>query len=507
MTVFSFGRVIPRLAATIVALIAIVGPTASVAETDPLSLASDGRVLPVLKSGWYFFRPYQFMDTQGSGGLTGIDVRIAQEFARRLGYFVEYEYHPWAEQIAAVRGGTLDFVSAATPTAERAVFAYFTTTYRAEEMVLLVPADRQLSFSGLSDQEVINRFKSEGLRLGVTEGFVYGSEILNAYVAENSDSGLVVPTESSVLNLRRLLAGEIDGMVDDRLTAVTTIASEDAFGRVAEIRIESFSDVSLMFSKANFSPELIAAADAVITEMKEEGVIEEINTSFMLPLFLSQTTNSDWYWLVDVVGTTAFALSGTILGWRIRANIAGFFILSALPAVGGGMMRDVLLDRPIASLQSAQNITIITVISLVGYVAYRIYSRRDRNRAVHPAAAGLFNLFDAVGLGSFTVTGIAVTLSDPHGHSFAWAPFVGTVTAAGGGIVRDALVQRRSQVLFDDVYTQISLFWGAVLTVYLAFTPVRIEPGQYGVAVWATVLVIIVTRILWLRRRGNLFSL
>jgi polar amino acid transport system substrate-binding protein len=284
------------------------------------------------------------------------------------------------------------------------------------------------------------------------------------------------------------------------------IGSEQAFGQVAEVPVDSQSDISLMFSRANFSPELIAAADAVIREMNDAGLMEDITKSFMLPLFLSQTTGSTWYWLVDLLGTVAFALSGTILGWRIRANIAGFFILSALPAVGGGMLRDILLDQPIASLQSAQNVTIITVISFAGYVGYRFDSRQGRDGAVNPTAAMFFNLFDAVGLGSFTVTGIAVTLSDPHNHSLAWAPFIGVVTAAGGGIFRDALVQRRSQILFDDVYTQISLFWGGVLTLYLAFTPVRIEPGQYGAAMWATVLVIIVTRILWLYQRGRLFG-
>jgi polar amino acid transport system substrate-binding protein len=262
-----------------------------------------------------------------------------------------------------------------------------------------------------------------------------------------------------------------------------------------------------MFSKANFTPAVVDNVNAILSDMNATGLIDSITKSFLFPLFFSQTIGSTWYWLVDVVGTVAFALSGTILGWRIGANIAGFFILSALPAIGGGMLRDILLDRPIASFESVQNITIIAVISVCGYVIHRISNRVKHKGTVSPAFACLFNALDAAGLGSFTVTGIAVTISDPHQHSIAWAPLVGVLTAAGGGIARDTLVQRKSPVLFDDLYTQISLFWGAVLTVYVAFTPARIEPNQHSFAMWATVVVIVVTRLVWLKRRGELFHL
>jgi uncharacterized membrane protein YeiH/ABC-type maltose transport system permease subunit len=236
-------------------------------------------------------------------------------------------------------------------------------------------------------------------------------------------------------------------------------------------------------------------------------VIDSVTSRFLFPLLFSQTIGSTWYWLVDLVGTVAFALSGAILGWRVGANLAGFFILSALPAVGGGMARDILLDRPIASLQGLQHIAIIGAISLCGYVAYRIHKEIAETRSIDPKFGFLFNVFDAAGLGSFTVTGIAVTISDPHQYSIAWAPFIGALTAAGGGIVRDALVRRRSAALFGELYIQISLLWGGILTIYVFLTPARIEPYQYSNPMWATVLAIILTRLIWLQRRERLFSL
>lgn len=504
MTVLSQVRRTGRLAAMIV--LVVFYAVAARAQVDPLSIAEDGRKLPVLKSGWYLYEPYQFIATDGSGVLSGIDIGVAQELARRLGYFIQYDYIAWADQIAGIRNGTVDFAEA-TPTEERSAFAHFSKPYRTEEVVLLVHPRLQGALEGRSTSEIVAHFKAKGLRLGVVDGFVFGSEVLNTYVAENRGTRLVAPTENSTINLRRLLDGEIDGFLEDRLAGIDITSKNNAFDRVAEIAVDATSDITFMFSKANFSPEMVRRVNAILQEMLAEGLIEDIRRQYLVPLFLSQTTGSTWYKAVDLLGTIAFALSGTILAWRIGANLAGFFLLSALPAVGGGMTRDIILARPIAAIDSVVPVAIITAVSVLGYIAYSIHRRRDTRHTVSPAFASAFNLFDAAGLGSFTVTGIAVTISDPHQHSIAWAPFFGVLTAAGGGIARDALVQRSSRALFDDLYMQISLFWGGLLTIYVALTPTRMEPNQYELAMWGTVVVIVVTRLGWLQHKRQLFSL
>lgn len=483
---------------------AVLAPVAH-AQSNPLAFATDGRERPVLRGGWNLYEPYQFVEGQGT--LTGIDTLVSQDLAERLGYVAEFDYIDWADHIIGIRDGTVDFASGATRTEERSAFAYFSVPYRSEEVVLIVAAEHAGDFSGLATADIVERFRTEKLRLGVVEGFVYGSDVLNEYVAANGGTALVVQSESGVLNLRRLLAGEIDGFLEDRLSAIDITWRAGALDRVAEIPLDSHSDISMMFSKANFAPAIMDAVDASLAEMKERGVIERITSRFLFPLLFSQTIGSEWYWAVDLVGTVAFALSGTILGWRLGANLAGFLILSALPAVGGGMMRDVLLDRSVASLHSLQNITIIGVISVTGYIAYRIYRSGRQAATIRKEFGLLFNFFDAAGLGSFTVTGIAVMISDPNQYSIAWAPFIGVLTAAGGGIIRDTLVQRRVRVLFDDLYIQISMFWGALLTAYVYFTPARIEPYQYSTPMWATVVAIVLTRMIWLKWRGELYAI
>jgi polar amino acid transport system substrate-binding protein len=109
------GRALLPLTPIVAVLAAGLAPGSALAQTDPLSIASDGRVLPVLKGGWYLYEPCQFME--GSGTLTGIDIRVAQAMAQRLGYFVDYRYTAWTDQIAGIRDGSVDFTSGATPTA------------------------------------------------------------------------------------------------------------------------------------------------------------------------------------------------------------------------------------------------------------------------------------------------------------------------------------------------------------------------------------------------------
>jgi polar amino acid transport system substrate-binding protein len=483
---------------------AVVAPMAH-AQSNPLAFATDGRARPVLRGGWTLYEPYQFVE--GEGTLTGIDTLISQDLAERLGYVAEFQYIDWADHVAGIREGTVDFASGATRTPERSEFAYFSVPYRFEDVVLIVGAEQAGDLVGLSTAEILEHFRTRRLRLGAVDGSVFGSDELNAYVAENRGTGLVILSESGVLNLRRLLAGEIDGFLDDRLSVINITWRSGAFDRVAEIALDSHSDIAMMFSKANFTPAIVDAVNASLAEMKEQGVIERITSRFLFPLLFSQTIGSEWYWAVDLVGTVAFALSGTILGWRLGANLAGFLILSALPAVGGGMARDILLDRSVASLHSLQNITIIGVISVTGYIAYRLHRSGRLSPSIGKEFGLLFNFFDAVGLGSFTVTGIAVMISDPNQYSIAWAPFIGVLTAAGGGIIRDTLVQRRVRVLFDDLYIQISMFWGALLTAYVYFTPARIEPYQYSTPMWATVAAIILTRMIWLERRRELYAI
>ena len=113
---------------------------------------------------------------EGEGTLTGIDTLISQDLAERLGYVAEFQYIDWADHVIGIRDGTVDFASGATKNPERAEFAYFSVPYRSEEVVLIVAPSRQAISPASSTADIVERFRTERLRLGVVDGFVFGSD-------------------------------------------------------------------------------------------------------------------------------------------------------------------------------------------------------------------------------------------------------------------------------------------------------------------------------------------
>jgi polar amino acid transport system substrate-binding protein len=503
------GNLSARLLWCIIAIVAaLVSGIEAHAQSRGLGLTSDGRKLPVLHSGWYLYEPYQFIDTKRAGVLSGVDIEIAQELSKRLGFHVEYAYMDWRDQVDGVYNGSIDFCEAArTPELDK--IAHFTEPYRTEEIVLLLPPDAAERFRGLDTAQIIEIFETSDMTLGVVDGFSYGENRLSNFIQRHSDSPKIVVAENSTLNIRALADGTVDAVLEDRMSAIGILWKNEMFDEVAEVRLlnHPHADIAIMFSKENFSASIIQQANAELAALKAEGFIDDTHRKYLIPLFLRQTTEAVWYSVVDFIGTVAFALSGAMLAWRLNANLAGFILLSGLPAVGGGIARDVLLGREIWALHSSYSLAIFVGVALLAYAVRRLIGKTKPGPRLHKTGAALFNFSDAAGLASFTVTGVAITVSDPISHPLAWAPFFGALTAAGGGMARDAIVGRGAGTLFSDFYVQISLLFGTLLTAYIAITPVRIEPNQFTMAVMLTMIAVVVTRLAWLSKRRRLYEI
>ncbi len=144
--------------------------------------------------------------------------------------------------------------------------------------------------------------------------------------------------------------------------------------------------------------------------------------------------------LFDWMGTIAFAVSGAMVGLSKKMDMFGITVLAVLVAVGGGMTRDVIagLTSPMA-LQHPTDLVIAIVTAFVVSIIYEtvlIDSRRRKRVSL------IYNIFDTVGLGSFTVTGVMTGFSVPDGNYWALPVMLGFLTAVGGGILRDLFAQR-----------------------------------------------------------------
>ena len=153
-------------------------------------------------------------------------------------------------------------------------------------------------------------------------------------------------------------------------------------------------------------------------------------------------TESPMYLALDLTGTFAFALNGALTAIRIaRLDVVGVLTLGIITAIGGGMVRDVLLGAlPPATFSDWRYLTVAAVGSLVAF-----WWGHGLDRLSKPIV-----VLDAAGLSLFAVTGALKALEFHMG--FAQAILLGAMTGVGGGTLRDVLIRVIPSVLTSGLY-------------------------------------------------------
>ena len=158
----------------------------------------------------------------------------------------------------------------------------------------------------------------------------------------------------------------------------------------------------------------------------------------------------DFITLCDYVGTFAFAISGIRLASAKKFDWFGAYVVGVVTAVGGGTIRDILLNAtPFWMMQLSY--LVISGLALLFVLMFRKYVVRLNNT---------FFIFDAIGLGLFAVVGIAKTLE--FGFPMWVAIVMGTITGAFGGMMRDILINEEPLIFRKDIYALACVFGGLI---------------------------------------------
>lgn len=165
-----------------------------------------------------------------------------------------------------------------------------------------------------------------------------------------------------------------------------------------------------------------------------------------------------WY-VFELVGTIAFAVSGALVGISKKMDIFGISVLALATAIGGGIIRDMMVGNvPPNSLRSPLYVVLTVIVVLMIFILYK--NSHLRVNAIRKFRK-LYLTADALGLASFTVTGSAMG-QQLYPENWILAITLGLVTAVGGGIIRDLLAQRIPSVLREEVYALPSIIGGAI---------------------------------------------
>ena len=165
----------------------------------------------------------------------------------------------------------------------------------------------------------------------------------------------------------------------------------------------------------------------------------------------------------ELIGTVAFAASGAITGISKRMDILGVTTLGIVTAVGGGVIRDVILGfTPPATFSNPIYAIIALTVSAIIFIP-AVHRFLFKN---HKAYDLIMLVMDSVGLGIFTVVGIQTAMHKFDSPNVFLLVFVGMVTGIGGGVLRDVLSKSTPYIFIKHFYACAS-FFGAVTCIIL----------------------------------------
>ena len=161
-----------------------------------------------------------------------------------------------------------------------------------------------------------------------------------------------------------------------------------------------------------------------------------------------------WVTVLQLIGTASFAVSGAMTAMRKGMDVLGVTVLGLTTAVGGGILRDVLLGRtPPAIFSDPLTVAVAAAAAVLVFIP-AVRRRLLKTRRIYDMT---MRLTDSLGLGIFTVIG-AQTACTALGHAnWFTIAFLGTITGVGGGVLRDVLAGDLPYIFRKHIYAVASL--------------------------------------------------
>lgn len=166
----------------------------------------------------------------------------------------------------------------------------------------------------------------------------------------------------------------------------------------------------------------------------------------------------DFAFFIEIFGTIAFAMSGSFAAMQKRFDPFGVIIIAFVTSVGGGTVRDLLLDVPVFWMHDLFSVGLI-FFTAVFTMIFKLIEKKF--------TVTLF-IFDSLGLGLFTIIGVQKSLNaDLH-------PLIGvvlgTITGCFGGIIRDILLNRIPLIFRKEIYATACILGGGIFLLLTRFS-------------------------------------
>ena len=172
---------------------------------------------------------------------------------------------------------------------------------------------------------------------------------------------------------------------------------------------------------------------------------------------------------LDWIGTVSFAISGSLIAIGHGLDLFGVLMVGTITAVGGGIIRDLLLGAVPPSIFFRTEILLAAVLTSLIVFIFVSY-RANRITIIRHRAEKLNLIFDSFGLGAFSVAGVHIAWDAGFHDQFVLCVLMGCLTGVGGGVVRDMLVNVKPYVFTKHVYAVASLAGSVLYYFILSYT-------------------------------------
>ncbi len=200
---------------------------------------------------------------------------------------------------------------------------------------------------------------------------------------------------------------------------------------------------------------------------------------------------------MEIIGTIAFSISGALIGVSCGLDIFGVVFLGVITSVGGGILRDIIIGNIPPLIFSNTYIFIIAAITAI-IVFVVAYINKQHFQTLKEKIEKINNIFDAIGLSAFTVTGTEIACIAGFSDKILLVVLMGMTTGVGGGIFRDILVSKTPYVLKKHIYALASII-GSII-----YYCIRISTDEKAVGTIFAMMTVFVIRMLATKYRWEL---
>ncbi len=425
---------------------------------------------------WYPIEPYQFghIKSNGNYSITGLDIELINALSNKIGIGIKYDESIWDRALSDIQNGESDVLAGATETDERSAFAEFSIPYRFEEISLftLRASKKQLNFNNIN--EFLAQTRLLNFRLGIMKGAVYGDMKISNYLNQINNNDIIFKYETISELFNSLIRKEIDGFLADKIEGIALILNYIDKDLVQETPTGIKTPIHLMFSKKTISHNLVERFNNAIKEFIDTNEYRKIVKSYIYNVLLPQSINSEWCYIIEMIGSIAFAISGITIATKKNATLFETFLIAILPSLFGCILLDIIIKQASNSLLlTPAYLYRVFILVIISFVTVRFLDHYNKGLYEDPFIRKIWSniliISDALGQASFIIIGVVIaTIRGIEPLEF-WGPCFACLTSNTGLIARNLVVNysKENSFILREVNFEISILWGLIFSILL----------------------------------------